>query len=198
MAADANCGAVYEHKEFGKATDARSAWIKSLRQDDVAWVPRLDVLVRTSKELSKKTRVSIDLSACLAAIAAKGAVLVEGETGASSRDGDSWEGHVLIAMRRAHNTFRSQQNVTASLARAREARAPNGLRARWKTPAMTEERNRARIIWQSAGFTSDEDAMAALPPELSKSSPATVRSILGGRRPARKGQGGRPVGQKSK
>lgn len=191
MAKAAKCGVVYKHREFGKDRDSRDLWVKSLRAGDTAWVPRLDVLVRPGSELGK-TRVSIDLATCLASIAAKGATLVDGASGITSQDGEAWTDLVSSTLRRSHMAQRSQKKISASLAKARAARPPIGLQAKWHAPAMAAELRKATIIWQSTAFTSDEEAQAALPEELQATSLPTVRRILGGRRPKRKGMGGRP------
>jgi hypothetical protein len=191
MAKAAKCGVIYRHGEFGKSQDARALWINSLRPGDEAKVARLDVLVRPRSELGN-VRVSVDLATCLASIAAKGATVVDMSTGITSRDGERWANLVETTLRRSHMAQRSQRKISASLAKARAARPPIGLQAKWLAPAMEKERRKAQIIWQSAAFTSDEEAQAALPEELQATSLPTVRRILGGRRPSRKGMGGRP------
>lgn len=191
MAKAAKCGVVYKHREFGKDRDSRELWINSLRDGDKAWVPRLDVLVRPSAELGR-TRVSIDLASCLASIAARGATVVDGASGITSRDGQAWTNLVSSTLKRAHMAHRSRKKISATLAKARAARAPRGMRVKWDAPAMAAEKRKAQIIWQSTAFTSDEDARAALPDELQRVGFKTIRDILGGRRVKRKGMGGRP------
>lgn len=191
MAKAARCGVIYKHGEFGKGRDARALWINSLRPGDEAQVARLDVLVRPRSELGN-TRVSTDLAACISAIAGRGAILVDLKTGITSRDGEAFQKLVEDTLRRSHMAQRSQRKISASLAKARAARPPIGLQAKWLAPAMEKERRKAQIIWQSSAFTSDEEAQAALPEELQATSLPTVRRILGGRRPSRKGMGGRP------
>lgn len=185
MAADAGCGVVYEHSEWGKARNERDMWARSFRPGDTAWVARLDVLGRRKGEGDKKLRVGADLAALLAEIVARGAILVEGATGIKSTDSKAFADRVGWAVQRAHLASRTSKKIRSAVAKARAARQP-GIVARWSAPAMASERRKALIIWTSHEFTSDEEAIAALPDELAKTSTPTIRRLLGRRRPGKR------------
>ena len=185
MAADAGCGETYEHGEWGKNYDARDLWAKSFRKGDKAWFARIDCLPRRAGETAKRIRIGSDIAALIAGIASKGAILVEGETGITSEDSEAFAKRVEWAVQRAHLYTRTGRMTRTAAAKARAARMP-GVVSRWSAPAMASERRKALIIWTSHEFTSDEEALQALPDELAATSTPTIRRLLGRRRPGKK------------
>lgn len=198
MATDARCGDIYEHGEFKRRDmDERELWVRSLRADDVAWVPDLRVLLRPKAELGR-SRITADFTGLLAAICSKRAVVEEGTTGIRS-DTKDWANRVQSVAQKAHLAARSTAGINKAAKTARAARVGSGLVALWTSPAKEPERRKALVIWQSRSFSNAAAAKAALPDELAKASVPTLQRIFHeGRYPARKGMGGRPKATKSK
>lgn len=191
MASDAGCAVVYTYGEAGRRQDVRSAWARSMRPGDVAWVPALQCLVTPHRDRQPRERPVSDLAAVVADVLARGAVIVEGRSGMSSRDGERWTAHIKAALGRASQGERSRASRLRAWKKS-AAHAEPGVVARWLAPAKTRDREAARATWCSVLYKSDADAASALPPELSGLSGSTLRRILGPRRPGDKRAGGRP------
>lgn len=190
MARDAQITVVYQHGEGGRQIDARAAYIRSLREGDEAWVPRLDVLVAPKHERGR-TRATTDLAAVIADILGRGAIIVDGATGITSRDAGAWRDRVEWAMRQVaagRMTRAKARKVGAKGGAVMQARS---VVTRWKSPAMSAERERWASVWRDSRFANDAERAAAMPEPLTDR-PQMCRRIFGRADPKAKFTGGRP------
>lgn len=190
MAADAGCGVVYEYREF-KHMDIRAQWAKAFQPGDTAWLPSILVLVTPPADRKPRSRPVSDMAAVIADVLARGAIIVDGRTGITSKDGSRWANHVEWAAAKASQGERSLKSQRKAISAAHAARGP-GMVARWRAPAKKADRDKARAIWCSTLYSSDDEARAWLPEELSTLSGSSLRRIFGPRRPGDKRAGGRP------
>lgn len=196
MAADLNPHATYEWNE-AKGMNARTLWLRSLREGDTAWVPSLMCLVLPPDGRPERYRPTSDLGSVLAELCARRVEIVDEKAKVSTRDPNKWAAHVRLSMDRASQGERSRRTLLRSIKKAQEARAP-GVVTRWLADAKAKERRQAMLIWTSTTFTSDVEAAAALPPELAALSGSSIRRILGPRRPNDPSAGGRGKTRKTK
>lgn len=189
MAEDAGCGETYE---FGSLPgyDMRREWVRSLRPGDVAWVPRLDVIAHPAQ--FREIRASADLSATVAQILGAGAVIEDGATGVSSRDGDRWRERFEAALARVAAGSLTPAEAKRRGRKGGQVRSERGVATRWLSPGMDAERERWASVWRDPIHRNDEAAAAAIDvPEL-RGRKWLCRQIFGGRRPGDNRAGGRP------
>lgn len=190
LAREAGCAVIYEHGEH-KRRDMRAEWVRGLGvgRDVVAWVARLDVLLRPKSECGG-TPPSRDLAMILSAAAAKAHAIIEGTTGATSDLSEQWQARVSWAMHRA----------TGGPARDIEAQRRHGKRGgaiiksrsvvvKWRSRPWAERRRAAAVIWRDPECESWQDAAARLPDELRGLSYTSLWRLLGPRDPRSKGRG---------
>ena len=189
MAKAAGCEAVFEAGDVA-GKDSRALWMLRLHPDAIAYVPRLDCLAKRRSELGN-VRVGSDLSATVMAIMTRGIEIEDGANRVTSSD-PRFAAVLQKTLQGIHNSSRDPEVVASGLVKARKVRSDAGTVVLWKSDAYADKRDRQRTIWQSSRFTSDEDAVAALHPDLRHLSASSIRRIFEeGRRPALKGVGGR-------
>lgn len=196
LAKDAGCTLLYEHGEH-RGLDMRAEWAKALGvgRDVVAWVARLDVLLRPKDECGG-TPPSRDLAMILSAVAAKAHTVVEGSTGATSDLSQQWQDRVSWAMHRA--TGGTARNIEAQRAHGKRGGAITKSRSivlKWKSPRYKEKLREASIVWRDPECQNWEDALKRLPDELQALSYTSLWRTLGPRKPngPTNAKGGRPV-----
>lgn len=196
MAKAAKCTLQFEHGDC-PGMDSRALWIARLtphvgeKPDCIAWVPRLDVIAKRKSELGRRVRVATDLSATIADLLRRGIVIEDAARGVTSED-DGFSAALAATLQSGQNTPRDPEMVGASLVKARKARAKRGIVRKWCTKGYRERFLVQRALWTSNDYTSDQQAIAALDPDLRGLSAASIKRIFKcGRRPARKGMGGR-------
>lgn len=197
MAADVGAHATYEWGEAGKQMDIRSAWLRSLRPGDVAWLPSVLCLIVPPDSRPERYRPTSDLGAVLADLCARGVIIEDAKAKVSTRDPTKWGAHIRWAMDRASQGERSRAAMRRAAKKSQVERMP-GTVARWLADGKAKDREAARRVWTSALFRSDQEAADALPPELSGLSGSTLRRILGPRRPGDPRAGGRGKKRKSR
>lgn len=191
MAREAQIAVVYEHGEAGRSVDTRSAYVRSLRPGDEAWVARLDVLLLPKAEREGR-RATEDLGGVIADILGRGAIIVEGATGITSRDGSKWKERVEWAMRQAGTGRMPRARAKRIGAKGGAVIKARAVRTKWRAPAMNAARERWASVWRDPVHSNDEKAAAAIDvPEL-KNRKHLCRAIFGPRRPGDKRAGGRP------
>lgn len=191
MATDAQITVVYEHGEAGRNYDVRSAYVRALRAGDEAWVPRLDVLVLPKAERAG-TRATTDLASVIADILGRGAIIVEGATGITSRDGSKWKERVEWAMRQAGAGRMTRAKAKRIGAKGGAVVKAKAVATRWLAPAMKREREQWASVWRDPVHNNDDQAASAIDvPEL-RGRKWLCRRIFGARRPGDKRAGGRP------
>lgn len=191
MARDAGITVVYEHGERGRKADARRGYVAALRPGDHAWLPRLDVLILPKAERGTK-RPSADVAAIIAEILGRGAIIVEGSSGITSRDGPRWKERVEWLMRKA-----SSGRMTRGKAKRIGAMGGAVLRARsvvtrWKAPAMKAQRERWASVWRDPVHVKAEVAADAIDVDDLRGRVSMCRRVFGPRRPGDPRAGGRP------
>lgn len=162
----------------GETADARAAWLKALRSNEIAMLPRLDVLpvLRTPTG----ARPSVDFPATLAAVQDRCLYIVDATSGITSKDGKRW--HELVAWA-AHKITVGRalpSKVGRKMARKRWANADPGTVARWLSPHMAAKRHRWSQHWRDPAFGSEQKAFDALPADVKQElgSKSTARRIF--------------------
>ena len=175
----------------GESGDDRDEWIKRTRSNEGAMVAGLYVIPEPA---AKGKRPSADLTAALVDIIQRCALVVDAETGVSSRDGKRWrelveKSAVKTAGGRALSRKRAQK-----MAEKRWDKADPGVEKRWNAPNMKRELARWQQHWRDPIYSSAEAAFAALPDDIRKEfgSVTTARRVLKRRRPNDPTAGGRP------
>ena len=191
MARDARITVVYEHGERGRKADARRGYVAALRPGDHAWLPRLDVLILPKAERGTR-RPSADVAAIIAEILGRGAIIVEGSSGVTSRDGIRWTERVEWLMRKASSgrmTRKTAKRIGAKGGAVVKARA---VATRWMAPAMRAHRERWASVWRDPTYVNAEAAAAAIDVDDLRGRQTMCRRVFGPRRPGDPRAGGRP------
>lgn len=190
MADAAGVAVVYDYRADGKAK-ARAAWIRSLRVGDTAWLARLDILVLPKQDRTEGMRAAVDLASAISEIVSKGAIIVDGSTGITSRDGARWAERVQWAARRVSVGILSTEQARRQAYRSAEVRGCTAIVTQWLSPTMRAERDRWGSVWRDAKYRNDQEAADALPEPLTGRK-HLARRIFGRRRPNDAWSGGRP------
>lgn len=191
MVQDTGITIVYEHGERGRKIDIRAAYVRALRPGDEAWVPRLDVLCAPRNERGM-TRATTDLASVIADILGRGAIIVDGATGITSRDGQRWKERVEWAMRQVAAGRMSRATARKVGAKGGAVMKAKSIVTRWKSPAMKRERDRWLAVWRSRDYTNDQQRADAMPAPLTGKK-HMCRRIFGRADPKAKWKGGRPT-----
>lgn len=181
----------------GNTDEQRNEWVKSARAGDVLVVADLVVIAEPKKP--GQPYPTVDFTAVLAEIAARGARLVEAKSGASSSDVDAW----VPAVREAMNLIRGGRRLTQAEARRMGQKASmlaieKSPVNRWLGPDMAAERERFGSIWRDPVYPSAVAAGEAVTRQLaSEGKPAignwrTMYRVFGKRVP---GPEDKPKGQ---
>jgi hypothetical protein len=189
MARDAKISerVTYIRGEAGRRANVRDRWIASLREDDIAWVPDLRVLVQPKEDRNGEAP-GADFAAALAHICQRRAVVVDHRHKISSTDAD-WPNHVKWVMNQIPAIHRSQAGMRRA-ARAAQERRDIGIVTIWQNKPQ-DELDRVGAIWRDPLYT-EMQAITRLPDDLKGKSPATIRRIFGPRRVGDPKAGGRP------
>jgi hypothetical protein len=191
MAQDNKTTVVFEGGIGRNGVPRLDTYISSLRAGDEAWVPRLDVLVRPKEERRGRSAAAT-LGSSIADILGRGAIIVDGETGITSRDGDRWKERVELTMRRITSGRMTRAKARKIGAKGGAVIRGRAATTRWKAPAMKAEFARWASVWRDPIYSNDQAASDAIePPELN-GRPHLCRRLFGPRRPGDKRAGGRP------
>lgn len=191
MAQDTKITVVFEAGVGHNSVSNLANYITSLRPGDEAWVPRLDVLSMAKADRGTRSAAGV-LGSAIADILGRGAVIVEGSTGITSRDGERWKQRVDKAM-----SIVSSGRMTRAKARKVGAKGGAVIKGRavttlWNAPGKKAEKARWASVWRDPLHNNDQAAADAIePPEL-HGRPYICRRIFGPRRPGDKRAGGRP------
>lgn len=189
MAKASGITVVYEFGEGGANSRSRDHWVGSLRAGDEAWVARLDALA-LPKRARGHVRASADLSAVIADILGRGAVIVDGMTGVTSRDGKRWKERVAWALAEVAKGRPSRAKAQKA-GRVRGAQiTARAIEAAWKSPAFAAKRRELEPIWRDP-IRTDWDAAAAAMPEPFTGRKWLCYRVFGARDPIKKRRGGR-------
>lgn len=191
MAKDAKITVVYEHREGGRKIDVRAAYVRALQAGDEAWVPRLDVLIAPREERGK-VRATTDLAATLADILGRGAIIVDGATGITSRDGSKWKERVEWAMKQAGSGRMSRAKARKIGARGGAVMKARAVQTLWKSPMKAAERERWAAVWRDRKYSNDAERAAAIDVDELRGRPHLCRRIFGRIDPDAPFTGGRP------
>lgn len=190
MVADAGIRVVYELDEAGASHSSRDMWVRSLQSGDEAWVPRLDVLALPKRRRGDK-RATTDLSGVIAEILGRGATIVDGTTGVTSRDGKAWRERVEWAMREVAKGRPSRAKAINAGRKGGAVLKARAVMTLWASPGKQRERDRWASVWRDTKFANAQDAADAMPAPLT-GRVHLCRRIFGRRDPLAKFTGGRP------
>lgn len=186
---------IKSHVVYVEGASGRDAWLRALRDDEVACVARLDVL---AKPRAAGVRPSADFTTTLAAITARCAFIVDASAEVTSRDGKRWLDVVEWA---ANHIAKGRRTLTRKqaqkMARARK-KSPPGVVEHWHSPGMAKQLARWGAIWRDVTKYPNQDAAFAAMDQAVQdeiNSPWTARKVFGPRRPGDKTAGGRPKGK---
>lgn len=162
----------------GEDANARAAWLKALRPNEVAMLPRLDVLAVL--RAPGQPRPAVDLAATLAVLQDKCLYIHEAESGTTSKDGKRWHELVAWAANRVAGGRALPKKAARAMAKKRWANAEPGTVARWLSPHMAEQRHRWGQHWRDPKFGSEQKAFDALPEDIKRElgSKSTARRIF--------------------
>lgn len=194
------CTSIYED---GVDPDARDNWIKSfgVAKDvaEPAWVYRLDVIAMP--KIRTGTSPSADLTDALIALLGKTRMLVEYESGFTSQHSREFKARVKWARNYASRTQKVDidQKRRAGKKGAKITKA-NSLVRLWRSTAMADEREAARLHWCDPEHRDKPTkrwllARAKLPKQLQRLKYTSLWRIFGGQDGAqskRKKRRGRP------
>lgn len=195
MASSAKAKVVYEWGDAGATRNIRDDYVRSLRPGDEAWVPRLDVLV-LPRNARGKGRPSVDLASVIAAILGTGAIIVDGATGVTSRDGDAWKDRVEWAMRKVSSGSPSPAQAKKRGRMGAAVIKASAVALKWKSPTMAAERDRWGPVWRDPKYKTWQEAADALPAPLTGRKWLAYK-IFGPRQPDNPKAGGRPPKSKA-
>lgn len=191
MARDAGVTVVYEHGEAGPRRDVRRGYVQSLRAGDTAWLPRLDVLILPKAERQGR-RSTTDVATVIADILALGAVIEEGTTGVTSKDGEAWRERFEWLMRKAGTGRMTRAKAKRIGAKGGAVLRARAVATRWKSPAMRAERERWAAVWRDPIYGSAEAAAEAVDVDDLRGRVTMCYRVFGPRRPGDPRAGGRP------
>lgn len=180
----------------GETGDDRDEWIKRTRPNEGAIVAGLFVI---PEPMAPGKRPSADYAAAIMSLVQRVALVVDAESGLTSRDGEKWR---EMVERHALKTAAGRQLSPARakrMAQRKWDRAEPGVYERWQSPQMAKELERWQQHWRDPKFHSADAAFAALPKEIQEEigSITTARRIFGRRRPGDPTAGGRPTREKT-
>lgn len=181
----------------GEAGDDRDEWIKRTRSNEGAMVAGLYVIPEMA---AKGKRPSADLTAALVDLIQRCALVVDAETGISSKDGKRWRELVeRSAVKTASGRALSRKRAQKMARKKWEVTGPGAV-ARWAAPNMRKELARWQQHWRDPIYSSAEAAFAALPDDIRDEfgSITTARRVFGRRKPNDPTAGGRPPVKKRK
>jgi hypothetical protein len=152
-----------EHPIVEYGEDERDAWVRAIGPGATGWVYRLDLIATRAGK--GKPRPSADFAATIADLslrAAEGAVLIEGATGANTRDPAAWR----AAVKSAHQRVMAGRRLTRSQATELGAlggkvMADNSAARRVKQMPR-EHASRIRALWRSSEYPNARAAAMAV------------------------------------
>lgn len=158
---------------------SRDAWVKAIRETDIAILPRLDIIIsRKGKE-----RPTHDFAMAVAEVIERAALVVDVNANATSDDKTAWRAAYADGLRRASAGRRKLDRKSAQrMARLSHAKR-NGVARRWNddNPSARARLAQCKAIWKSNEYPTWEEARAALPEELRHLSRASLWRLLGTR-----------------
>lgn len=175
----------------GESGDDRDEWIRRTRANEGAMVAGLYVIPEMA---AKGKRPSADLTAALLDIVQRCALVVDAETGVSSKDGKRWRDLVEKSAVKTASGRALSRKKAQKMARTKWAKSSPGVVERWAAPNMRKELARWQQHWRDPIYSSAESAFEAFPDEIKAEfgSMTTARRVFGRRRPHDPTAGGRP------
>lgn len=162
----------------GEEAGGRDLWLHQLRNDEVAIISRLDLLVGSRKEVGG--RPVVEYSAKVVELSRRPGLAIEAGTGIRS-DQKDWLPRVkqcagLIAQGRKL----AREDAVAMAYKSHEGRKPSIVK-QWADPSMREEKEALQVIWRSRSYRNDDDRYKALPADAQArlGSAPTARKVLG-------------------
>lgn len=195
-------GRIIAEYTAGEMGEDRDEWIRRTRATEGAIVAGLYVIPEPAMKASrgvKGRRPSADYAAALMALVQGCAVIVDAESGLTSKDGAKWRALVEL---HAGKTAAGRQMTKArarKMAAKRWEGVPPKATDRWSAPNMRRERERWAQHWRDPKYRTGQDAFDALPVEMRDEirTPRRMYDIFGPRNPSGS-KGGRPRKPKSR
>jgi hypothetical protein len=177
----------------GESGDDRDEWIRRTRATEGAVVAGLYVIPEPASTGPKGKRPSADYAASLMALVQGCAIVVDAESGLTSKDGAKWRALVEQHARKTAAGRKMTRKAARAMAKQRWKDKPPPLKAKWSESNMRRERERWSQHWRDPKFTTGQAAFDALPAALQDEFRTTRRMYdLFGPRDPTGSKGGRP------
>lgn len=172
----------------GKDASQRDLWIKQARRGDRCVVARLSLIAEPKRE--GKRAPTVDSATSIAAITARGCILVDVLGEVTSQD----NGRFAARVEAETSVVRSGRRLGTSEARKRGKKGAENRWSNvrtvnaWKLPELAKLKAKLHVYWVSRDYANDEQAAAAINAALldmehaPMGSTSTVRRIMGPRR----------------
>lgn len=181
---------VYAQGGLGGGLDDRERWITALRSDEIAVVPRLDLIARPKVESGR--RPLVDFTVALATIRERSAYLLEACTGVTSDDGKRWLARVEASANLiAHGRTLRSATAKKMAAKSAKVRRKASIVRQWRLPDRASDLLRWQQHWRDPAYSNAEEAWDALPDDVRADlgSIGTARRVLGRRLPGKRNIG---------
>lgn len=158
----------------------RDIWVRQVRKDEIAMVPRLDLITGPREEIGG--RPLVDYTITLSALVNHAGVVIEASTGAQSDKAKAWKDRVAACANLIAQGRDLQPEVAREMARkSHRNRSPVSKVKLWADPSMAKEIKRLRVVWRSREYYNDDQRFAALPADAREAfgSKWTARAVLG-------------------
>lgn len=192
-------GKIVAEYTAGESGDDRDEWIRRTRATEGAVVAGLYVIPEPASKGPKGKRPSADYAAALMALVQGCAVVVDAESGLTSKDGARWRTLVELHAKKTAAGRKMTVMRAKAMAEKRWENMPPKLVERWSEPNMAREKERWGQHWRDPKFRSGAAALAKMPKKLRDEFVTTKRmyAVFGPRDPSGS-KGGRPAKRKPK
>lgn len=162
----------------GEEAGDRDLWLRQIRDDEVALISRLDLLVGSRKEVGG--RPVVEYAAKVVELSRRPGLAIEASTGIRS-DKKDWTPRVKACADLIAQGRKLTSEDASNMARKSHRGRKPAIKKQWDDPSMSEEKEALRVIWRSRSFANDDARYAALPEDARTrlGSASSARKVLG-------------------